>query len=296
MSVTSGFGTAENLVSPFGVKQEEAQIKFLRALLEIYKFGYAEKTVAGNPLQVLRDEVWPKWHAAMHAPVPKERTGNYLDFLAERHRTDVAVSELFAQWAVDFSMLELDQENKPSAWVIAAANQICRAWSKTELGQEEPLWWASRLRQSSGIETYGGVTLTSVEPSATGIFVPMDYPSPRLDEQWKEFRRRAKNALVAHLDILEHTQHFVDPEVIGTSRRGAKSPRRKRDGLEHYRYLVLYQCCGWPLKDIAGRHGPTLQAVSQGLREKRALLGLAVREHALKKRPEKAFDVPTEDC
>jgi hypothetical protein len=299
VSATSGFGTAGYLVAPLSAKQEKAQINFLRALLEIYTSGYAEETVTGNPLQILRDKVWPMWHAAMHEPVPTKRRRNYLDFLAERDSTDVGVSEQFARWAADCSLVESDQDDKPAGWVIAYANQICRAWSKTELGQDEPLWWARRFRQSSGIETEGAVTLPSVESTvarSSGMFVPMDYPSPRLDEPWKEFRRRAKSALVAHLLILEHTQHFTVPEAIGNSRRAAGIPRRKRDGLEHYRYLALYQCCGWSLKRIAAPHRLTEQAVSQGLREKAALVGLTVLQHALKKKSEKALDLPAENC
>jgi len=141
-------------------------------------------------------------------PVPTKRRRNYLDFLAERDRTDVAVSEEFVRWSADFSLVEPDQDKYAPGWVIAYAEQICRAWSKTELGQDEPLWWAKRFRKSSGTETEGAVISLPVESTAvkpSGMFVPMESPFPRRDEPWKEFRRRAKGALVAHLLILEHT-------------------------------------------------------------------------------------------
>jgi len=271
---TPDLGKYEYIELP-DAKRDIARNRFLIALLEIDREGYAGKLVNDNPLKLLRDLVLPKWHSAMHSPqpAPRRRSNNFLDYLAEKDQTGASVSEILNQWAADCGLMESDQDGKlrPAGWMIAFAKQFCTGLSSVELGQAEPPWWAKRATKS-----IGSAEGTIITP--TGMFVPMENPAPRPDESLKDFKRRARNAFTAYLHVWEHTRALAAPEGIGTSRRKtALKSGRKGDVLDHFRWLALYQCCrGWSLKKIAP-DGLTEQAISQGLREKAKLIGLEIR-------------------
>ena len=78
----------------------------------------------------------------------------------------------------------------------------------------------------------------------------MEHPTRRPDETWKHFRRRARHAFTAHLHFMESSRRRLIPEVLRGRELGG-TRRKKRDELEHYRWAVLRQCCGWELKRIA---------------------------------------------
>jgi hypothetical protein len=82
------------------IKRERARVSFLRALLDIHENGYARKPVNGNPLQLLRDEVWKKWHEEMHSSRPSQRR-DYLDFGARQDEKAAAVTAILHKWATD---------------------------------------------------------------------------------------------------------------------------------------------------------------------------------------------------
>lgn len=278
-------------------QRERSRLLFLKALMEIEKSGFGGLSVDGNPIQLLREQVWPKWREVMHHPPrsgvkqyldpPRNRRRNYIEFLAEQEQEATALDELFDRWANDCRLMELDDAGKtrPAQWVIAYARQICWAWSRTELGEDKPLSWTARLSGQEDREHLQSAGAEARPPAApTSLTFPMEPAIPEEGESWRGYTRRARRSLNAYLRILEHTQTLGTPAPITIGSTGAARTRvRKLDGMDHFRWLVLFQCCEWPLKKIEAASLRTPQAIWQGIAEKAKLVGIKIRAKALKK-------------
>lgn len=270
----------QSIESPEDDVREKAHLNFLLAALEIEKYGYEGKPVEGNPLQVLRNRVWPEWHRAMHSQRPVSAKRNYLKFLAHKDEKTGAISGMIDEWATECWLVEADQNGvlRPARWAVEYAQQLCEGWSRTKLGQDNPLWWQKGLREKRAAGND-----CEVSPD-----VAIWIEAPRPGESPKDYRRRVRPAINAQLHIIEHTSDFGG---IGAKGKGRKKRLRKRDGLEHYRYLVLYQCCKWSLKMIIESAKPeelSGQRISQGYRSAAKLVGLQVRPKSVKKEPPKS--------
>jgi len=280
-------------------QRERAHLLFLKALLEIEKHGFADQPVEGNPIRLLREQVWPMWHEVMHRPVhparvkqdpgpPRTTRRNFIDFLADRERETRDLTELLDRWATACRFIELDDAGqlRPAQWMIEYARQICSSWSRTELAQDKPLSWATRSRETESAGTEGVSPAAAAMPiTPSYLAIPMDHPIPLPGESSGQFKKRARRALTAYLYISEHAPALgAVPGIAAGSTRAARPRDRKLDGLDHYRWLVLFQCCGWPLNRIsASASHQTPQAIWQGCAAKATLVGIKIRAKVLKK-------------
>jgi hypothetical protein len=101
----------------------------------------------------------------------------------------------------------------------------------------------------------------------------MNQPDQLEDETLQDFKSRARKAFNVYLKGLSLRKQ------IRPDRRKRVMPKRKEPKLDHYEWLVLYQCCGWRLAQIREHypHVGTLPAIWMGIRDKAGILRLALR-------------------
>lgn len=110
----------------------------------------------------------------------------------------------------------------------------------------------------------------------------MDHAIPYPGEPWRQFDKRARKALTAHLRLLRHTRDLAAPKDFGINRKTARRRSRKSEASVHFEWLILFQCCRWPLNKIWENTFPQVgerdgRAIWQGLSDKAKLLNLELR-------------------
>ena len=259
---------------PDNRKAELARTQFLLASLNLALQG-----IHGSPWLILRDHVFPKWKEILN---PKgSGPMRYLDYLERQagsaHRTAEARS-LLDSWATDCWLVERVDHSMlaPAGWIVDEAWRCCEQWDRPR-------------GANYGVEAIPFLADMDAgplvpPPSTPGVgssvlIVPMDNPSRGGDESWPAFRRRARNALNLHLRRLA-----LRESASRATPKGARNIKTRAYKLDHFDWLVLYQCCNWSLLQIQREYPyvTTVQAVWMGLSEKALLIGLAIRPKRVK--------------
>jgi hypothetical protein len=278
-------------------KQADARRLVITAMLELQEVGYAGKPVENNPVQRLQNEVWPLWHLANYGPLPDATASSRSDRLRQREAARNAASDALAFWArqcwlmvpversepgPDFSYLDdalagsgelqfASAVEVPAGWIIAEAEELCASWSAEFIGPHPRWWQAVKVVENVPVQQ-------PFAPRSTLTFSMKD-PCRQPSESRRQFDRRARRALNEHLAMLDETSgaSVPAPEPIAGSRPPAKL-RRKLKALDHYLWLVLYQCCGWSLKRIGTvPYQVTENGIWKGAAEAAAAAGLKLR-------------------
>ncbi len=261
------------------VHRQIARNNFQDALSEIEHSGINGLPVEGNPLRELREQIWPAWHDAMHPKADNTKTRQYVGSkIEERHRAVAAVADQIDRWARTCHLVERDERGKlrPAGWVVKFADECCDSWSKEALGISTSQPWWSRPSLTSSHPDDGSNTGKTVS-----LPFHLDDVSQRQGESRKDFCRRFLRAARARFEQI--ADDLSRPALLegGGSGRRKKATETKSDPLDHHRWLVLYQCCGWPQSRIGPSFQRTQQAVSAGLRSSAKAVGLVVRERAV---------------
>ena len=281
----------------FELEREIARNKFLIALLEIERSGIKGSPVDGNPLQLLRQEIWPTWHDAMYpkhdATCPNLRGARrkpYPGVRGDIEKRNSGIAEGFDQWAEKCRLVELDKGGalRPAGWAVKFAYESCKTWSKEKLGiPSGPPWWVRANQSSSPVD------LESSTVTASYVSFHVDDLSRRPGESRKQHKRRFLKAASARFEQICGCGDFGAPAGFG----GRTKPRKKvdeaeSDPLQHYKWLILYQCCGWEQSKIAKPpYQRTKQAISAGLRSAANAIGLDVREQTVKKKAQRSVGI-----
>jgi hypothetical protein len=258
---------ADNKAS-FDSTPRMAKRQFIDKLLELY-----ERKIPDNPIQKLQTDVWPNWHKLTHDPRPRGWRGMCLK--RDLHKE---AWQLLSRWAVEFSLIEVIDANEYRAveWLVIFAQLLCTDWSRGELKLKAPptnRW--RRLEDSSEI-------LEAEQTRQDALIIPMDCPTRRQGETWKQFGIRAARALREHLFVLQNSSDLATPSPFKPKSRGYKTPRERQFDPNHFEWLILYQCCKWPLAKIYDHMPvkvgtPDGRAIYQALKDKSLRLGLLLR-------------------
>jgi hypothetical protein len=264
------------------IDRQIARNDFLIALLEIERFGIDGLPVDGNPLRELRQRIWPAWHDAMHPKTGNTKRRRYRDFcskIEERNQAIAAMADQIEHWARACHLVERDELGKlrPAGWVVKFAWECCDLWSKKALGIFAAQTWWSR---ASLMSLHPGAGSNAIE--TVNVSFHLDDVTCRQGESRKEFNRRRLRAVRAVFE--KNGEDFACPAPVGGSRIGRpkKAKKTESDSPHRYKWLILYQCCGWKQSRISQPpYQRTQQAVSDGLRSAAKAVGLVVRERAV---------------
>jgi hypothetical protein len=232
-------------------KLDTARKDFISAMKEL-----AEERIPNNPQTALVEEVFPKWRDAGSTPAATSprfrfRTGTHIDEENKRARR----REIIEEWARRFWLLGTNGE--PADWIVAYAEELC---------QEPSGEWRDGPIRLGGLGHPG--------PGFNQLSLPMKDPEPRPGEAFADFRKRARHALTVYLDHLERT--YGPNKAVAPARpkiAGNPSPRSP----EHFRWLVLFQCCKWKLSKIHAAYG---QAVGNPEDKEFTAIYLAIKRKA----------------
>jgi hypothetical protein len=211
-------------------KLNTARKDFISAMKEL-----AEEQIPNNPHTALVEEVLPEWRIAGSKPAPatarfrfQTGTSNEAAKRAARRR------KIIEQWARRFWLLGTDGE--PADWIVAHAEELCQKLSCE---------WRDGPTRLGHPNVHPGQGFHQLSFHMTDA-------SPRPGEAFADFRKRARQALTVYLRHLESTYGLKKAVVrAGPKIAGNFSPR----SLEHFRWLVLYQCCKWKVDEIRAVSG-----------------------------------------
>jgi hypothetical protein len=234
-------------------------------ILAMYELG--DQGIPNNPLSALVEEVLREWQSAGTVSPGTPKRFRYLSSeqsdaigAARRERR----KQIIEDWARRFWLLGTDRQ--PADWIVAYAQKLCQKLSgewregPTRLG---------RLNSAPG------------EPAPAHkwiglLAIPMADPDPREGEPFCEFKKRARRALTVHLRALatKQVRQFTaprPPKVVS---------KIESHRLDHFKWLVLFQCCEWQQHRILTKYSyvGSYQAISVAIRRTAALLGISVRQ------------------
>jgi hypothetical protein len=230
-----------------------------------------------NPWNRLRWEAFPKWQEAMD-PTPPPHSDQlrrvYRGYLAAKEdaaRREAACKAILEAWAIECWLVEQTggPALKPAGWIVEEAQDCCQLWNRPA-GGDTP----GSLAGSVGTAFSKGLPPPPWLEPFGGLTIPMDNPRRRDDETWPDFKKRARKALTRHLKRMSGGKDPW-PAVPKT----LQVPKARSPKLDHFEWLVLYQCCAWRLAAIRALypHVGTDSAIYMGLKEKADLIGLALR-------------------
>jgi hypothetical protein len=267
-----GDANAEQLIAS-QLARDLARNCFLLALVELNSHS-----VAGNPLQALRAEVWPKWHAILHPARPTQLF--YHNYVSDREHRKAAADDLLRNFARDCGLVEYVEGDglRPADWFVVFARESCGQFSEEKNGL--PKRYCDLSDTARGVLASGQISSGPVSAAdyldeigdfqLTSWFTfPMSQSSRLQGETAGDFERRAVRDLKNFLRSTGSHPKTSD-----------RLPHPKRN-LDHLLALALYQCCQWPLRKIRETYFPNVttdQAISVGLRRKAKLIGLKVRD------------------
>jgi hypothetical protein len=227
-----------------------------------------------DPWYQLRSEIFPKWREVM-ASQPTEKTGRIRPFYHQglglnddKIRKSATCTALLETWARDSWLVEQTngQPCRPADWIVSRAQHCCELW-------DAPPTASPRIGEFLGyIGPFDGLLPPKFD--VKGLIIPMDEPRQRSDESCLEFTKRARKAFNRHMKRLS-VGNALEPTTPPAKPPLKPAPRN----LNHFQWLILYQCCKWPLSKIRSRypHVGTDQAIYMGLKEKAKLIGIALR-------------------
>jgi hypothetical protein len=259
-------------------KSDIARTCFLQALHDIERHG-----IEGNPLQVLKQDVLSKL-----SDIKKNSEGR--SAYERRFYSDVAAckqafSEALDHWARDCWLVVPSRTGTgviPAKWVLTYAKALCDEWIEGRSGSGVMPWWTRQFQLPA--EGQGGV-----------LCIPMDDPSCRPDEPLKDFKKRVRKAVTAYLRNREAGRSLDAPLPLSNGRKASGDiPGTQTPRLDHYKWLVLYQCCRWSL-EVIREESPRLGTASllttvgiwRGVQRAAALVGLKLRPGPLTRKAAK---------
>jgi hypothetical protein len=263
-----------------GPKREKARIQFLSAALKIAR---ADDHVYGNPWDVLLVDYFPRWQAVRRPEtfslsgtdgVSRRRYQTYAESRLEDNRFQAERRGILEEWATELCLVEQrDEITQPANWVVEEAQKSCEVWSRPEGAESAPAVWFRSL---------GGATHLAAPPGwIESVVIPMESARRGDDETWKAFAKRLRRAVKIYVRTLAREER----KKQRTPKKERVPGKRSRHELDHFEWLVLFQCCGWRLKDIREvyPHVSSLDAIWKGLQSKAQLIGLTVRPKRLRK-------------
>jgi hypothetical protein len=246
--------------SPSGTEVEAARLNFIVAMHEL-----ANEDIPNNPLSTLVQEVWPEWQRSGANPVTISTRFRYISAKERRDREATTCGrrrEIIEQWARRFGLVS---GVEPADWIVSYAENLCLKLSG-EL-REEP----TTLGQHGSAQDQK----RQAPPWLGGLLVPMADPYQREGESIAQFKKRARRALTVHLHAFAGKR---DPKLTaseGKKRTGKCEPQK----LDHFKWLVLFQCCRRKLREIRANHThiDSDQAIWLGVKRMAALVGITLR-------------------
>lgn len=260
-------------------RSDERTSEFARDQFILACWDLASQQIPRSPFVRLHDEVLPRWMEVLTATriVGLQRYIRNGNINENSERTQAETKRLLESWASDCWLVDNVDNRRPAGWVVEKAQRICELWHRP-IGITQGIGAAA---YSTDRQTASDIRLP---PPLGGdkLHVPMDNPSRQSDETLHEFKLRARKAFNLHLKRLA-SQEAHNRQIRG----GTLEPKAKASRLDHYAWLILYQCCGWPLKDIREVYPyvDTAQAVWNGLSDKARRVGLVIRPRSVKQDP-----------
>lgn len=233
----------------------EARLRLLQILREM-------ESREGTPWNLLRKDVLPAYLAKkgpMSLAGGDGARASYVQFCEERDRRSTAFESCLEDWAINCKFVELNDQQQltPAAWMIKLATYECNKWSEQPAATLQ--WW----KQIREVEKRP----TTVQEAEYITFAVAGGERRSPGETVAEYKKRVRRSLNDYLNqrCRETHEDFGSPSSFSGARARSR-PVRKRDRLEHYRWLALYQCCGWTETKIGKRYHRTQQTVSEGVR------------------------------
>lgn len=244
-------------------KLQKARNDFILAMQQL-----AEERIPNNPHWALVELAFPAWRDA--GPRRKDNSDpRRFRYRPEQQHADERVKvelrkQILKAWAHYFWLV--DKDRQPLDWIVEYAEKFCQRESGEWRDGPTPL---GRLSSASG-------QYIVPAPFFPELRIPMADPSPRDGEAFSEFRKRARAAFFTHLRSLKRR--------YSQAVRPAKQENATADPHDHFKWLLLSQCCGMKLSDIRLKY-PYVHseaAISLGVKRAAGLLGIARRSELRK--------------
>lgn len=243
--------------------QQAARNDFILAMQQL-----AEERIPNNPHSALVELAFPAWRDAGRTRKNSSDPRPFRYRPKQQHADERAKLELRKQilesWSRYFWLVRKDDQ--PLDWILQLAEEFCQKSSGEWRAGPTPL---GQLSSASGQSKLP-------EPLIPELRIPMADPWPREDEQFPEFKKRARDALKANLRSLARRYS----QAVRPSRQGTP----KAEPHDHFKWLVLSQCCGWKLAQIRLKFSyvGSNAAISLGIKRAAELLGMARRSELRK--------------
>ena len=227
---------------------------------------------AGSPLERLRHEFLPRWHAAK-CPKPTPLASGRSQYLTgeQRKAREQAANGVLEHWAEACNLFSRDADgnNVAADWLVDFARGICESESTPNTPKGD-------AAVSPRLARFGETTMPPPGQAGPVLAIPMDHPDRLPKETWRDFGRRAKKALAKYVK-----QQEQDEGLLAQYKAFQRKPKRTRETkvspLVHFEWFILYQCCEWKLIEIQAAYPDrgSPQTIYQGIKSAAARTGLA---------------------
>jgi hypothetical protein len=239
------------------VTQSEGQFRFIYALARLMDCD-------NSPLQRFKREFFSDWRAAFANP---ESCYIGLDKRAEMERSGRTVLE---RWTAACNLLT--PSGSPPLWLIGHVDFLLQRAVDAIIEAPEPL--------VSGLSAKTQVSSITTESGDERVIPPLPpMLASRRGETWREFKRRILPLLKSQWEAEQKT--YKKQKIV-------KPVAQQETNFDHSEWFILYQCCGWSLREIAscprydsrgGPHGAQ-QTIWQGIQSVAKQTGLQVSRRA----------------